>query len=41
MTQPSLASRNPGLEAIVRRHLPELALSDGSLKISIFSTSRV
>lgn len=40
MTQPSLASRNPGLEAIVRRHLPELALSDGSLKTALPGMAR-
>lgn len=35
MTRPNVALRDPGLGAVVRRHLPELALSDSVLKTAL------
>ncbi len=40
MTPPKVTLRDPGLEAIVRRHLPELGLSDSALKTALPGMAR-
>lgn len=40
MTRSNLATRDSGLDAIVRRHLPELGLSDRSLKTALPGMAR-
>ncbi len=40
MTRPIMATRDSGLEAVVRRHLPELVLSDSSLKTALPGMAR-
>ena len=40
MTPPSVATRRSGLEAVVERHLPELVLSDESLKTALPGMAR-
>ena len=40
MTQTNVVTRDTDLEAVVRRHLPELSLSDGSLKTALPGMAR-